>query len=263
MLGSLSFLLVNHGRCACWRWGGIAKHGTNTWELGTKQPVGGRGASACSAMLCRRVGGYAGNAGTAGAAVAWAGIPPARDLSGAFLLATVPLRLKALLFWALPMEKMKFMALAGVLHGNLSTPKGIVSLGTWLPAEGHKRSVTVCFGNRIYLMLQMFYQLTWLSKAMALVLKWIWTWSSGVSSRTVGARACLRIFPWLKHDSCYGKHVCLALFIICSKVWHVLVRYRALDKNSIFSPQFYQVMCCQTQYSFGRKGREMAQYWRQ
>lgn len=48
----------------------------------------------CAAMW----GGYGGNAGTAGAAVAWAGIPPARDLSGAFLLATVPLRLKAVCY---------------------------------------------------------------------------------------------------------------------------------------------------------------------
>lgn len=249
------------GNCKAW----------NTREPGTKQPVGGRGASACSAMLCRHVGWVRRECWHCRGCCGLGRDPtcqgPVWRLSpGNSAPKAKGCVLQALLFWALPMEKMKFVALAGVLHGNLSTPKGIVSLGTWLPAERHKRSVTVCFGNRTYLMLQMFYQLTWLSKAMALILKWIayvWTWSSGVSSRTVGARACLCIFPWLKHDSCYGKHVCLALFIICSKVWHVLLRYRALDKNSIFFPQFYQVMCCQTQYSFGRKGREMAQYWRQ
>lgn len=55
----------------------------------------------CQCLFCDVVamwGGYEGNAGTAGAAVAWAGIPPARDLSGAFLLATVPLRLKAVCY---------------------------------------------------------------------------------------------------------------------------------------------------------------------
>lgn len=222
------------GNCKAW----------NTWELGTKQPIGGRSASACSAMLCRHVGWVRRECWHCRGCCGLGRDPtcqgPVWRLSpGNSAPKAKGCVLQALLFWALPMEKMKFMALAGVLHGNLSTPKGIVSLGTWLPAERHKRSVTVCFGNRTYLMLQMFYQLTWLSKAMALILKWIasvWTWSSGVSSRTVGARACLCIFPWLKHDSCYGKHVCLALFIICSKVWHVLLRYRALDKNSIFFP---------------------------
>lgn len=179
------------GNCKAW----------NTWELGTKQPIGGRSASACSAMLCRHVGWVRRECWHCRGCCGLGRDPtcqgPVWRLSpGNSAPKAKGCVLQALLFWALPMEKMKFMALAGVLHGNLSTPKGIVSLGTWLPAERHKRSVTVCFGNRTYLMLQMFYQLTWLSKAMALILKWIasvWTWSSGVSSRTVGTRACLHI----------------------------------------------------------------------
>lgn len=83
------------------------------------------------------------------------------------------------------------------------------------PQKGIKGLLLCALETECIKMLQMFYQLTWLSKAMALILKWIasvWIWSSGVSSRTVGVRACLHIFPWLKHDCCYGKRVCLALF---------------------------------------------------
>lgn len=129
------------------------------------------------------------------------------------------------------MEKqIKLMALVGVLHGNFNFQWGCVTGEIFSQQKGIKGLLPCDLKIDVGKILWTFYQLMWLLRAMALIVRWIaagWAWGPGVFSRTVGARPCLCICLWLHHGTCY---ICLTLLIVCSRYWHGLLRSGELSK---------------------------------
>lgn len=124
----LSFVVVRHASYACWRPGNC--QGWSMWTSGMKQCAGGRGAWDVKCPLAM----------WEGMLEVWDGAGTCAKNPSCWRLAqclcpeesTLLLALLFLIIFPNGDKKMNLMALAGVLHGNLSSPKGIKSLGMWL-----------------------------------------------------------------------------------------------------------------------------------